>query len=121
MASRKPPAPIQVGSLMAKSRAVAGFWLMHALGLPGGLGAPLEELTSMIRAHRLRVITGGSYPLAEAGKAHEELRSRRSIGKLILTVSGAEPPVPDWAVVPEGADEPTAAQLAAVESFGSAS
>jgi len=120
MASRKPPAPIQVASLMARSRSVAGFWLMHALGLPGGLGAPLEELTSMIRAHRLSVITGGSYPLAEAGKAHEELRSRRSIGKLILTVAGAEPTVPDWAIVDE-AHEPTAAQLSAVESFGSAS
>jgi NADPH2:quinone reductase len=125
MASRKPPSPVQVGSLMARSRSVTGFWLMHAVGLPGGLGAPLEELTSMIRAKRLNPITGGSYPLAEASKAHEELRSRRSVGKLILNVAtdsaGPEPTVPLWAVVPEAEHAPTAAQLAAVENFGSAS
>ena len=127
MASRIPPSPIQVGSLMARSRSVTGFWLMHALGLPGGLGAPLEELTSMIRAKRLHPITGGSYPLADAARAHEELRSRRSIGKLILDVStdpGRSGPYartePLWAVVPDD-EHPTAAQLAAVESFGSAS
>jgi NADPH2:quinone reductase len=132
MASRIPPSPVQVASLMARSRSVTGFWLMHALGLPGGLGAPLEELTSMIRAKRLNVITGGSYPLAEAGRAHQDLLSRRSIGKLILDVaadpgpggnragSTAEPAEPLWAVVPDD-EHPTAAQLAAVESFGSAS
>jgi NADPH:quinone reductase len=118
MASRVPPARIQVPALMAKSRTVTGFWLMHALGLPGGLGAPLEELMSMIRVGRLKPIVGGSYPLAEAGKAHEELRSRRSIGKLVLEVA-ADPA----GTVDASAAEvvPTRAQLAAVESFGNAS
>jgi NADPH:quinone reductase len=87
MASRVAPHPINVGALMATSRTVSGFWLVHALSLPGGLGPALEELTSMVRAGRLRLVTGGSYPLADAAKAHEELRSRRSIGKLILDVS----------------------------------
>jgi NADPH2:quinone reductase len=72
---------------MATSRSVTGFWLVHALGLPGGLAAPLEELTSMVRAGRLKLIDGGSYPLADAAKAHDELRSRRSTGKLTLEVS----------------------------------
>jgi NADPH2:quinone reductase len=123
LASRTAPAPIKAAALMARSRSVTGFWLMHALGLPGGLGAPLEELTSMIRAKRLNVITGGSYPLAEAGQAHQELRSRRTIGKLVLDVSaepGGSVTEPLWAVVPED-EHPTSAQLAAVESFGSAS
>ncbi len=133
MASKVAPTPVQIGKLMATSRSVIGFWLMHALRLPGGLGAPLEELTSMIRAGRLNPIIGTSYPLADATKAHEALRSRRTTGKLVLTVSSdAETPgnaqtgaaasadsVLGWAVVPD--EEPTAAQLAAVESFGSAS
>ena len=86
MASRVPPTRIQVPALMAKSRAVIGFWLVHALSLPGGLQAPLEELTSMIRAGRLNPVTGDSYPLADAAKAHEALLSRRTIGKLVLQV-----------------------------------
>ena len=126
MASRVPPTPVPIGKLMATSRAVIGFWLVHALSLPGGLGAPLEELTSMVRAGRLKPVIGSSYPLAEAAKAHEDLRSRKTIGKLILNVSSdagapADDSVPTWAVVPEDGNPPTAAQLAAVESFGSAS
>jgi NADPH2:quinone reductase len=88
MASRIPPHPINVGGLMATSRTVSGFWLVHAMTRPGGLAPALEELTSMVRAARLNPVTGGSYPLGDAAKAHEELRSRRSIGKLILDVSG---------------------------------
>jgi hypothetical protein len=103
---------------------VIAFWLMHALRLPGGLGAPLEELSSMVRAGRLNPIIGGSYPLAEAARAHEDLRSRRTTGKLILDVAADRTPdgtLPTWAVVPDDEKAPTAAQLAAVESFGSAS
>jgi NADPH2:quinone reductase len=124
MASKVPPSPVQVGKLMATSRSVIAFWLMHALRLPGGLGAPLEELSSMVRAGRLNPIIGGSYPLAEAARAHEDLRSRRTTGKLILDVAADRTPdgtLPTWAVVPDDEQAPTAAQLAAVESFGSAS
>ncbi len=87
MASREAAAPISAAKLMGTSRSVSGFWLVHALGLPGGLGAPLEELTSMIRAGRLKPITGGSYALADAAKAHDALRSRQTTGKLILDVN----------------------------------
>jgi NADPH2:quinone reductase len=87
MASRVPPSPVSVAKLMATSRSVTGFWLVHTLGLPGGLAAPLEELTSMVRAGRLKLVDGGSYPLADAAKAHDKLRSRRSTGKLTLEVS----------------------------------
>jgi NADPH2:quinone reductase len=98
MASRVPPTPVSVPRLMGRSQAVIGFWLVHALGLPGGLGAPLEELTSMIKAERLRTIDGGSYPLAEAARAHEDLLSRQTIGKLILDVA------PDRAAHQENAE-----------------
>jgi NADPH2:quinone reductase len=128
MASRVPPSPIQVAPLMATSRSVSGFWLVHALSLPGGLSGALEEMTSMIRAGLLNPIIGGSYRLADAGRAHEELRSRRSIGKLILDVAAdASDPavyVTQAAVTAPAAEPesgPTRAQLAAVESFGSAS
>jgi NADPH2:quinone reductase len=89
MASRTPPSPVEAGHLMATSRAVSGFWLVHALRRPGGLGPMLEELFSMIRAGRLTPVIGGTYPLDQAAKAHEDLRSRRTMGKLVLDVQGS--------------------------------
>ncbi len=92
MASRQAPAPIESGRLMARSATVSGFWLTHALARPGGLEPAMEELISMVRAGRLTPVTGGCYPLADAARAHAELRSRRTSGKLILRVeSPAEP------------------------------
>jgi NADPH2:quinone reductase len=91
MASRTPPSPIQPGALLGTSRTVSGFWLVHALRLGGGLGPVLEELFSMIGAGRLTPVIGGSYPLGDAARAHQELLSRRTVGKLVLTVGEATP------------------------------
>jgi NADPH:quinone reductase len=94
MASRVPPKPLDVGRLMAGSASVTGFWLMHALAMPGGLGPAMEELTSMIHAGRLRPITGGTYPLAEASRAHQDLLNRTTKGKLVLAVQPPAHPGP---------------------------
>jgi NADPH2:quinone reductase len=91
MASRVEPSPVSVPKLMARSQTVTGFWLVHVLGLPGGLAPALEEMTSMIFAGRLSPVTGTSYALDEAAAAHEALRSRRSVGKLVIEVgAGAQ-------------------------------
>jgi NADPH2:quinone reductase len=37
-----------------------------------------------IRAGELEVIVGETYPLAEARRAHEDIRARRTTGKLVL-------------------------------------
>ena len=84
MASRQPPSPIDIGRLIATSRAVIGFWLVHALRLPGGLRPAMDELLGLHAAGRLRALHGGTYPLADAHRAHEDLRSRRTHGKLTL-------------------------------------
>lgn len=84
MASRTAPQPVAPGHLMATSTAVIGFWLVHALRLPGGLRPAMEDLFDLHAAGRLRVLDGGHYPLAEARRAHEDLRSRRTHGKLTL-------------------------------------
>jgi NADPH2:quinone reductase len=86
MASRTPGVPLQVADLMATSRTVAGFWLVNALRLPGGLTGPMDELLSLTQAGALRPVIGGTYPLAEAAEAHRALLSRRSTGKLVLDV-----------------------------------
>jgi NADPH2:quinone reductase len=91
MASRKPPKPVDVGRLMAGSRTVSGFWLVHALRSPDGISSAMEELLSLVRAGRLTVVAGGRYPLARAGDAHRDLLARRTTGKLVIDVRPAEP------------------------------
>jgi NADPH:quinone reductase len=84
LASRTPPSPVDVGRLMGSSRAVIGFWLVHALTRPGGLRPAMEDLLRRHAAGRLTVLHGGRYPLADARRAHEDMRSRRTHGKLTL-------------------------------------
>ncbi|MFF7154547.1 zinc-binding dehydrogenase [Streptomyces sp. NPDC008139] len=86
LASRTPPTPVQAAQLMARSRAVVGFWLMHCLGRPGMYREPMAELLEMTAAGRLVPRLGGVYPLSEAVRAHEELRARQTFGKLVLDV-----------------------------------
>lgn len=90
LASRTAPSAVAPVGLMASSRTVAGFWLMHAVRRPGGLQSAMAELFSLVRAGRLRTVTGGSYPLAQARRAHEDLVARRTTGKLVLDVASAE-------------------------------
>lgn len=84
MASRTAPSPVNVGALMASSRAVVGFWLVHALRLPGGLGPAMDELFSLVRAGRLTAVVGGTYALEDAARAHRDLLARTTTGKLVL-------------------------------------
>jgi NADPH2:quinone reductase len=86
LASRTSPAPVAPVALMASSRTVAGFWLMHAVRRPGGLSSAMDELFSLVRAGRLRPVVGGAFPLADARRAHEDLVARRTTGKLVLEV-----------------------------------
>jgi len=88
MASNLAPSPVQVQALMKQSITLAGFWLPRAVGQPGLLAGALEELSSMVRVGVLHPVLGGSYPLEAVGRAHEDLRSRRTTGKLVLDVSG---------------------------------
>ncbi|MFI0943500.1 zinc-binding alcohol dehydrogenase family protein [Streptomyces sp. NPDC021020] len=87
MASRIPPTPVEPAQLMGRSRAVVGFWLAHCVGRPGMYHEPLAELLAMTADGRLRPQTGGVYGLSEAARAHQELRARRTVGKLVLDVT----------------------------------
>ena len=84
MASRVPPRPVDPAELMGRSRAVIGFWLVHCAMRPGMLAGPMAEMFELVRAGTLTPVLGGTYPLAEARRAHEDLRARRSTGKLVL-------------------------------------
>jgi len=88
MASREQPTPVEPGALMARSRAVVGFWLAHCIGRPEMLRGAVSELLALVAAGELRAIVGGTYPLAEARRAHEDIRGRRTTGKLVLDPRG---------------------------------
>jgi NADPH2:quinone reductase len=84
MAGRVPSKPVHAGELTARSRAVIGFWLAHCFGNAALLQPQMAELLAMVEAGTLKPQVGGTYPLSEAHLAHEALRSRGSIGKLVL-------------------------------------
>ena len=83
-ASREAATPIEPASLISTSRGVIGFWLVNCIRVPGMLGDPIEQLLKMVADANLKPIVGGSYPLAEARQAHEDLRARKTTGKLVL-------------------------------------
>jgi NADPH2:quinone reductase len=87
MASRTEPAPLRPATLMVGSHSVIGFWLMDCLrpGLVDSMVAtPLRDLLDQVAEGRLAPLEGHTYPLAQARQAHEDMRSRRTTGKVVL-------------------------------------
>ena len=85
VASREDPSRIAPGNLMRHSSAVIGFWLAHCFTRPEEmLAAPLRDLFARVASGDLRVVEGEVYPLSQARRAHEDLRARRTTGKLLL-------------------------------------
>ncbi|MFB6722330.1 zinc-binding alcohol dehydrogenase family protein [Kribbella sp. NPDC056345] len=83
-ASREAAAPIESGRLMKGSKTIVGFWLADCFGDPRLLGEPLTELFGLVADGTLRPIVGGEYKLSEVATAHEDMRARRTVGKLVL-------------------------------------
>jgi NADPH:quinone reductase len=84
MASREQPTPVAPGSLMVGSKAVIGFWLVDCMRELSMLRDPMAELMAMTADGRLQPVVGPTYPLADARRAHEDMRSRATVGKVTL-------------------------------------
>jgi NADPH2:quinone reductase len=84
MASRVPPTPIDPGRLIVGSKMVMGYWLVDCLREPSMVSDPMAELLDLTASGQLRPIVGATYPLADARRAHEDLRARATTGKVIL-------------------------------------
>jgi NADPH2:quinone reductase len=79
---------INSGALLQKSRAVIGFWLVHLIGLRRQLMVEgIGELLGAVASGDLEVVIGEVYPLTEVQRAHEDIQSRRTQGKLLLDPS----------------------------------
>ena len=83
-AAREGAPPVDPGRLMGRSAGVIGFWLVHLLRSPEKLTEAMEDMFAAVLAGELEPIVGGTYPLAEARRAHEDMRARRTEGKLVL-------------------------------------
>jgi NADPH:quinone reductase len=79
---------VATGRLMRRSAAVVGFWLVHCMSRPDMLREPLADLFERAARGELRPIVGGTYPLSEAARAHEDMQARRTTGKLLLDPAG---------------------------------
>nr|CTQ92305.1 Quinone oxidoreductase (EC 1.6.5.5) [Kibdelosporangium sp. MJ126-NF4] len=84
MASREEPKPVSLTGLMAHSTTVSGFWLAHAFSNLPVLHQAFAELSAEVAAGKLKVISGGDYALSDVRAAHEDLRARRTTGKLVV-------------------------------------
>lgn len=82
--STREKVPVTNGELLKTSRSVVGFWLMHLLDRRDMLEAPLADLFARAARGELRPRVGGTYPLADAARAHADLEARRTTGKLTL-------------------------------------
>ncbi len=77
---------VRTGSLLKRSHSVIGFWLFHMLDRQDWMGDALADLFARAARGELRVVVGGEYPLARAREAQEALVSRKTTGKLVLTM-----------------------------------
>jgi len=78
------PNELRTGSLLRHSRSVVGFYLFHCLEHAGMFERALMDLFARTAGGHLRVLVGGTYPLAQAAQAQIDLRERRTSGKLLL-------------------------------------
>ena len=83
IASRQPN-EVSNGSLMRKSQAVVGFWLMHCLGRRDMMEEPLTDLFERAARGELKPVVGTTYPMSDVRQAHEDLQGRRTHGKVLL-------------------------------------
>jgi NADPH2:quinone reductase len=82
-----PPPPFDVQRLMAGgSLFVTRPSLQHYTRTRGELLDRARDVFDWIAAGELDVRVGGRYPLEDARRAHEDLQSRTTTGKLVLLV-----------------------------------
>jgi NADPH2:quinone reductase len=75
---------VSTAALLRGSKSVIGFWLAHLLARQDLVRPMIGELLDIAASRELEVTVGGVYPLSEAARAHEDLISRRTSGKLLL-------------------------------------
>lgn len=76
--------PVDTRELMSTGKTVSGFWLPLLYGRRDAMKEAAVDLFAAVRAGELRVPPVAVYPLTEAARAQEDLRARRTVGKVAL-------------------------------------
>ncbi len=79
-----PPDPLNVFRLFEKSTKVSGFMLNQAHTGAEQWRRGIEDSFRLMKAGKLKLLIGKTFPLADAAEAHRFMESRASVGKLIL-------------------------------------
>ena len=90
-AASGPADPVSPNALMPKALTVSGGSLPNYLRTPEELLQRANDVIAAIRAGWLKLNIGHVLPLAQATQAHELLETRKTEGKLVLSV--ANPPL----------------------------
>jgi NADPH:quinone reductase len=82
--------PVDTLKLLFRSQSLLGFHLNAVLERPALLAESLRRLLSWLREGKLKIQVGKTFPLAEARHAHELIASRKSYGKVVLTIENKD-------------------------------
>ena len=72
--------------LTENNRTVAGFNLVHLFERLDLFSDAIDRLLILAGEGRIRPIVGATFPFNDAPSAHEHLQSRRSTGKVVLSL-----------------------------------
>ena len=75
---------IRTGKLLKNSLTVSGFWLMHLLARPELAGESIDRVFKATAKGELKSVVSGTYGLTEVRKVHQDIASRKTVGKLLL-------------------------------------
>jgi NADPH:quinone reductase len=82
------PNELQTNYLLQTSKSVMGFWLVALIARRQDLVASMiGDLLGAVAGGELEVVIGGTYPLSEAARAHQDMQERGTTGKLLLDPS----------------------------------
>jgi NADPH:quinone reductase len=79
-----PPDPLDPFRLWGNSVKVSGFVLPVVYKMPEVMREGIEKSFQLMRDHKLKLLIGKRFPLAQAAEAHRFMQSRQSVGKLVL-------------------------------------
>ncbi|MCK7622016.1 zinc-binding dehydrogenase [Streptomyces sp. RS10V-4] len=80
-------ASVPTRDLMERSLTVSGFWLPQLYADRTALPTSMRALFDAVADGSLTPLTGTTYPLGEAARAHRDLAARTPTGKLALDVT----------------------------------
>ena len=86
-ASRKLPRVVHPGSLITGTKTITGFWLAHCFGHKELFHDVIAELFTLVLSGKVTPVIGATYPLSRAVQAHEDMRDRKTTGKVTLDPS----------------------------------